>query len=390
MPKPKDLANKDGSVFEDPPGSGKWRAQLYIDGKIVRRRATSERNAHAKLRELIKLRDQGLQVGTGKMKLSAWLEVWYTLGDRKAMTNAGHRDTCDRYVIPYLGEIALDAIRPHHLDEWRAKLKAQDLAAWTINGAFRRLRAALNVAVKRGMIARNPCAQVDAPPTGPRRTAVLDTAQLQKLLDTLAGDRLYALFAVAGALGPRPSELIGLRIGALLLDSEKPELVIREQLQRFKGSDGKLQTHRERSTKGGDEADPNPRTIPLSPELEVILRAHVTALKAERLMRGEGAPGADDLLFVTARGNPINDRNLLRTLHRACVRAGVPPTSLHGLRHTAGSVMLALGEQIVDVAAVLGHKNPNVTAEIYAHSFDAGKRSAVNAVSAALLSRGQL
>jgi integrase len=277
------------------------------------------------------------------MKLSAWLEVWYTLGDRKAMTNAGHRDTFDRYVIPYLGEIALDAIRPHHLDEWRAKLKAQDLAAWTINGAFR-----------------------------------------------LAGDRLYALFAVAGALGPRPSELIGLRTGALLLDSEKPELVIREQLQRFKGSDGKLQAHRERSTKGGDEAAPNPRTIPLSPELEAILRAHVTALKAERLMRGEGAPGADDLLFVTARGNPINDRNLLRTLHRACARAGVPRTSLHGLRHTAGSVMLALGEQIVDVAAVLGHKNPNVTAEIYAHSFDAGKRSAVNAVSAALLSRGQL
>jgi integrase len=104
-------------------------------------------------------------------------------------------------------------------------------------------------------------------------------------------------------------------------------------------------------------------------------------------MRGEGAPGADDLLFVTARGNPINDRNLLRTLHRACKRADVPRTSLHGLRHTAGSVMLALGEQIVDVAAVLGHKNPNVTAEIYAHSFDAGKRSAVNAASAALLRR---
>jgi integrase len=33
----------------------------------------------------------------------------------------------------------------------------------------------------------------------------------------------------------------------------------------------------------------------------------------------------------------------------------------------------------VDVAAVLGHKNPNTTATIYAHSFDQGKRSAVNA-----------
>lgn len=388
MTRPKDLDNKDGGVWEEGgKGSGKWRAQVYIDGKPVRRRATSERAANAKWRELLKMRDQGLQVGTGKMKLRAWLEVWYTLGDRKAMTNAGHRDTCERYVIPYLGDKALEAIKAHHLDEWRAKLKAQGLAAWTINGAFRRLRAALNVAVKRGMIARNPCNQVDAPPAGPRRTEVLDTAQLQKLLDTLAGDRLYALFALAGAIGPRPSELIGLRVGALLLDGDEPALVIREQLQRFKGSDGKQQTHRERSTKGGDEADPNPRTIPLSSELVAILRAYLTALKAERLKRGEGAPGPDDLLFVTARGTPINDRNLLRTLHRACKRAGVPRTSIHGLRHTAGSVMLAQGEQIVDVAAVLGHKNPNVTAEIYAHSFDAGKRSAVNAASAALLRR---
>jgi len=315
------------------------------------------------------------------------LETWYSLGNRKAATNAGHRDTCGRYVVPYLGDLALDAIRPHHLDDWRDKLKAAKLSTWTINGAFRRLRAALNVAVKRGMIARNPCLQVDAPPAGPRRTAVLDEPQLRRLLDALAGDRLYPLFAVAGTLGLRPSELIGLRIGTLFLDGDAPALVIREQLQRFKGADGKQVVHRERSTKGGDENDPNPRTIPLSAELVAILRAHLTAMKAERLKRGEGAPDPDDLLFVTERGTPINDRNLLRTLHRACKRAGVPRTSLHGLRHTAGSVMLANGEQIVDVAAVLGHKNPNITAEIYAHSFDAGKRSAVNAASAALLRR---
>jgi hypothetical protein len=91
MPKPKDLANKDGSVFEEPPGSGKWRAQLYIDGKIVRRRATSERNAHAKLRELIKLRDAGIEVGTGKMKLSAWFDEWYTNPGPREAQGRHHR-----------------------------------------------------------------------------------------------------------------------------------------------------------------------------------------------------------------------------------------------------------------------------------------------------------
>ncbi len=147
----------------------------------MRRRATSERNAHAKLRELIKLRDAGIEVGTGKMKLSAWFDEWYTIlarGKRKVGTIAGHREMCARYVVPYLGDRPLEAIRPKQLDDWLDTLSGLGLSAWTINGAFRRLRAALNVAVKRGMIVRNPCEQVEAPPPpGDRRTAVLDTTR---------------------------------------------------------------------------------------------------------------------------------------------------------------------------------------------------------------------
>jgi integrase len=119
-----------------------------------------------------------------------------------------------------------------------------------------------------------------------------------------------------------------------------------------------------------------------------VLRTHLAAMTEERVKRGARRPSADELLFVTERGTAINDRNLLRTLHRACARAGVPRVSLHSLRHSAGSVMLARGEQIVDVSATLGHANANITASIYGHNFDAGKRSAVNAASAALLRRG--
>jgi integrase len=305
------------------------------------------------------------------------------------MTTTGHRECGNRYILPYLGERALEELRPHHLDEWLAKLQARGLGAWTLNGAFRRLRACLNVAIKRGMIARNVCKQVDAPPKGPRRTRVLNIEQQAALLAELEHHRLYAAFAVAGTLGLRPSELLGLRVGALQLDGDTPALIVREQLQYLIGDDGKHGAHRERSTKGGSEQNPNARVIPLSLELAAILRAHLTTMKAERLVRGQRPLelDADDLLFVTEAGAPMGDRNMLGYLHRACTRAGVPRVSLHALRHTAGSVMLARGEQIVDVAAVLGHKNPNITAEIYAHSFDQGKRSAVNAASAALLRR---
>lgn len=44
-----------------------------------------------------------------------------------------------------------------------------------------------------------------------------------------------------------------------------------------------------------------------------------------------------------------------------------PLVSFHGLRHTAASVMLARGVPLLVVSRQLGHRNPNVTAEVYAH-----------------------
>lgn len=43
-------------------------------------------------------------------------------------------------------------------------------------------------------------------------------------------------------------------------------------------------------------------------------------------------------------------------------------TSLHSLRHTYGSHLLAAGVPLTDVSVRLGHVNPHVTAKVYAHA----------------------
>jgi hypothetical protein len=53
---------------------------------------------------------------------------------------------------------------------------------------------------------------------------VLNIEQQARLLAELEIHRLYAAFAVAGTLGLRPAELLGLRVGALLLHGEAPAL----------------------------------------------------------------------------------------------------------------------------------------------------------------------
>jgi len=41
--------------------------------------------------------------------------------------------------------------------------------------------------------------------------------------------------------------------------------------------------------------------------------------------------------------------------------------SFHGLRHSAGSIMLAAGVPLIVVSRQLGHANPQITATVYAH-----------------------
>ncbi len=382
--------NGDGSVYPD---GDRWRAYLIIDGKRVTRSASDEKGANRKLQELIKLRDSGVEVGTGKMKLSDWLDRWLdilTEAGKKAKTIEGHRECCRLYINPYLGDRKIEAIRASHLDDWRKQLRTKKLSDSTIQGAHRRLRAALNVAVKRRMIVRNPVDQVEAPTVGKRRVKALDTTQVGQLLDTFATERhrLYPLFVLACTTGMRQAEMIGLRVGALTLAGESPQLIVREQLQRITDREtGKKVFHRQ--TPKGEDDESHERTIPLSPAVVTILKAQLARLQLERRTRGDLTPiGDDDLVFTTERGTPINDDNLRRTLNRALKRARLTHVTFHSLRHSAGSVMLAEGAQLVDVSAVLGHGNPLITARIYAHAFDAGKRSAVNSASNALLRKG--
>lgn len=56
----------------------------------------------------------------------------------------------------------------------------------------------------------------------------------------------------------------------------------------------------------------------------------------------------------------------------------MPDIRFHDLRHTAATIMLEAGVPLTAVSGILGHANPSITARLYAHSFDEGKRNAVD------------
>lgn len=63
-----------------------------------------------------------------------------------------------------------------------------------------------------------------------------------------------------------------------------------------------------------------------------------------------------------------------RALTAAAQRAGLD-CSMHDLRHTAVSRLIAAGLDVVQVQRQAGHAKPSVTLDLYSHEFERAKRS---------------
>ena len=107
-------------------------------------------------------------------------------------------------------------------------------------------------------------------------------------------------------------------------------------------------------------------------ELIGLLRRHKLASRFSQ---------PNDYVFSTSNGLPLSQRNTARDFATAGDRAGLNPNegeegqavSLHDLRHTHGSRLIALGFDLVTVQRQLGHASPAITLRLYAHEFEQAK-----------------
>ena len=98
-----------------------------------------------------------------------------------------------------------------------------------------------------------------------------------------------------------------------------------------------------------------------------------------------GNAGAEDLVFRSRAGTPINPKNLAnRALRPACRELKLPVVGWHSFRHTHATLLTEVGESIKTTQAILGHSDLETTLNIYSHPIPESQRRAVERVAEVL------
>ena len=301
--------------------------------------------------------------------LSEWLDSH--AATVKPKTLAGYRHDIDHYIVPRIGRMRLQALRPAVISKLYRDLaehggrNGQPLSVSTVSHIHRTLRKALADAVDvEQVLAVNPAARSKRPRISSVEPVQIWTVeQLGCFLTAARSHRLFAFYRLAAYTGARRGELLYLRWHALDLDAAEVT---------FGGSTAVVRGQRvEGTTKGGRS-----RTVSIDKDTVAVLREHRRQQAEERLAAGSAWNDNGGLVFTSRWGEPLYPDTvtaLMSKLINGHNKSDPPPVRplpharLHDLRHLHATIVLLAGVPVHVVAARLGHADPAVTLRVYSH-----------------------
>jgi integrase len=340
----------------------------------------SKREAQKELARLVAEHEAGESVDPSRITVSEFLDRWerdWAKINTSAKTFERYSELLRKHVRPRIGQVQLQKLKVTDLNALYSALvtepivivnkkagNVKGLAARTVGHTHRVLRRALGHAQLWGLVRHNVAALVSPPRVEATEIQILSADQWKTMLKRLRGKPLYLIGATLLGTGMRRGELCGLRWKDLDLDGGK--LRVEQSLEQTKAG----LRFKSPKTKHGR------RTITLAPSLVAELRAHWKAQQEERLRLGMGKAPADGLIFTRWDGEPHQPDRLTRQWTDAMRAIGVDAT-LHSLRHTHASHLIAQGVDVLSISRRLGHGSPTITLGVYGHLFaDAQDRAA--------------
>jgi integrase len=381
--------NGKSSIYKG--SDGYWHGRVTVgltdEGRIDRRHVmgAQKKTVVEKVRVLEKARDAGQLHKPGeRWTVEEWLVHWLENISRpfvKPNTYDGYRVAVHRHLIPAIGKQRLTSLRPEHLERMYVRMLTVKTRRGTmttpgrVHQVHRTCRTALNEAVKRGYLQRNPASLAKTPAQDDAEVEPYTVGEIKRLFAAAASTRNGARWVVALALGLRQGEALGLQWENV--DWENRTLAIRRNALRPKYEHGcrkpcgrKYAGHcpdrkRIRPETSTTKSKAGKRYIPLPEAIVLLLRRQQEEQAAERTHAGslwtEGG-----WMFTTETGDILNPRTDWTRWKQLLAAAHVRDGRLHDARHTAATVLLLLGVHEQTMMRLMGWST-TAMASRYAH-----------------------
>ena len=293
------------------------------------------------------------------MKFKQWLDVWledFVRPSMKSRTYKRYLVAVRTHIARILGDEELQELSAIKLQNFVAALTTRErtLSPGTVNNIISVMQGALKRAYLLGVIDEYIGDKIVRPRAEERRVQCFTQAE-QRRIEAAAKrkDRLTGVLLCLYS-GLRIGELIALKWSDI--DFKRGLLDVSKSCHDAKGG----------VVFESPKSASSVRVIPLPKQIMPLLK------EVKRRSNCE--------FVVSGCGRHISVRSYQRTFALLLKRLNIPHKGFHSLRHTFATRALECGMDVKTLSEILGHKNPTITLNRYAHSMLEHKRAMMNKV----------
>ena len=288
------------------------------------------------------------------MKYIDWLIQWlenYIRLSVKIRTYERYKLIIEQHIKDKIGSIELDGMSPLVLQQFITELlqngnrkTGKGLSANSVNAVISVIQSSLKTAQLLGLTKEYTANKLKRPKLKEKPVECFTLAEQKQIEQAILNGKKDKLYGILLCL------YSGLRIGELIalqwsdIDFVKGILTVSKSCHDSK--DGLIIDEPKTVT--------SRRVIPLPKQLLPILKG----IKKK----------SDSPFVVSANGKPVSVRSYQRSFELLLKKLNIPHKGFHSLRHTFATRALECGMDVKTLSEILGHKNPTVTLNRYAHS----------------------
>ncbi len=265
-------------------------------------------------------------------------------------------------------------LKPKDIQEFYDSLFAEGVVANTVIHYHAIMRRAFNQAFKDGLIDANPFDRVERPKKNKYHGDNYSEEELAALLELTRSDPIYPAIILAGCMGLRRSEALGLRWSRI--DWEQNTVLLDTKVVEYE-RDGEKVVEPVEEMKNKSSR----RTLPLPGPVREMLETEKEKQEIYRKMFGKSYDLRYlDYVCVDQLGRLIRPSYVTQHFSDIIKKYGLRKLTFHGLRHTMASILISHDVPLINVSNFLGHSDISTTANIYAHLDKASKQASADII----------